>query len=384
MLLAKALVRRNHTVTILIPPWDDPKRSGQTWEEDGVRVVNVSLPPNIPFFFHVFLTRALVAQALTLQPDVIHFFKPKAYAGLAHLILWWLRRVGGVSARLVVDSDDWEQAWNDLLPYSSIQKKLFTWQEQWGLQHADAVTAASRTVEKLVAGYRTFHPSGIFYVPNGYVAKAKITDVWHGAEQVPDDKITPQAIRSQWQLGQSPVILLYTRFDVFRLERIVTLVQRISERLPKARWLIVGRGLRGEDQTLADKLTRTGLADFVRFTGWVPFNQLTAHFNTVDVAAFPYDNTLINRTKCSVKLIDLLAAGVAVVADDVGQNREYIEHNVSGILVQAEDDDAFAAAITDLLQHPKKSNHLGQAAIHRIHEVFNWTNLSQIAERAYH
>ena len=111
--LAKGLVARGHRVTVLIPPWDDPERAGQTWAEDGVQVVNVPLPQGVfrlPLLFHLVLTRALVAWALQLQPDVVHFFKPKAYAGLAHWVLWWLRRSGRHVIRLVVDTDDWEQA----------------------------------------------------------------------------------------------------------------------------------------------------------------------------------------------------------------------------------------------------------------------------------
>jgi hypothetical protein len=115
--LAKALAARGHTVTLLIPPWDDPDRSGQRWVEEGVAVVNVSLPgPGVarwPGLFHLLLARSLVAQTLALQPDVVHLFKPKAYAGLAHLMLWGLRRLKGLRVRLVVDTDDWEQAWND-------------------------------------------------------------------------------------------------------------------------------------------------------------------------------------------------------------------------------------------------------------------------------
>jgi hypothetical protein len=113
--MAKALVARGHSVTVLIPPWDHPADAGREWVEDGVRVVNVPLPRQVPLLFHVLLTRRLVTRALALRPDVIHCFKPKAYAGLAHLILWWLRRLRFTktlppTVRLVVDEDDWEQA----------------------------------------------------------------------------------------------------------------------------------------------------------------------------------------------------------------------------------------------------------------------------------
>ncbi len=378
--LAKALVDKGHTVTVLIPPWDDSGRSGQTWEEDGVQVVNVVLPPGVPLLFYILLTRTLIARALALQPDAIHLFKPKAYAGLAHLVLWWLRRLGAISVRLVVDSDDWEQAWNEISPYSAAQKKLFTWQERWGLRRADVVTAASRALEKLATAHRPDKQSGVFYLPNGFSEDRSP----NFSLETQSGGLTPQTVREKWDLGQAPTILLYSRFVEFRLERIVTLAQRVAKHLPETRWLIVGRGLQGEETKLAAQLAEAGLdKERVHFTGWLPVEQLPACFEAADAAIFPYDDTLINRTKCSVKLIDLLAAGLPVVADAVGQNCEYIEHNVSGILIPAEDDDAFAEAVVDLLQSPDKRHKLGQTAAHRIRQDFNWSNLSQVVERAY-
>jgi len=373
--LARALVSRGHTVTVLIPPWDDPERAGQSWQDAGVRVINVPLPPGFPLLFHILLTRALVARTMTLQPDVVHFFKPKAYAGLAHLILWWLRRLGGGSTRLVVDADDWEQAWNERVPYSQAQKKVFVWQERWGLRHADAVTVASRALEALVVAQRAPGQNGVYYVPNGVALDSN-------TEQREESQPDIQQLREKWQFGQAPIILLYSRFVEFRLERIVALVQEVAHRMPEARWLIIGQGLQGEEKKLAVQLAQAGYEDYVHFTGW-PVEQLPAHFAAADVVAFPFDDTLINRTKCSVKLIDLLSAGLPVVADDVGQNCEYIQHNSSGILVSAEDDAAFSQALVDLLQAPEKRHQLGQAAAQNIRENFNWVRLSQNVERVY-
>jgi glycosyltransferase involved in cell wall biosynthesis len=371
MPLAQALAARGHTVTVLIPPWDDSDRSGQTWEKDGVQVVNVTLPRGLfrlPLLFHLSLTRTLVARALALQPDVIHFFKPKAYAGLAHLWLWWWRRLTGLSVRLVVDTDDWEQAWNEILPYATRQKKFFAWQEKWGLRHADAVTVASRALENLAAVQRGGDTSRIFYIPNGCFA--------------PGNRDVEASLRTNAQ-PNAPTILLFSRFLEFRLERIVTLVKMVAAQLPQARWLIVGAGLKNEEKTLAAKLAQADLAQYVHFTGWLPFDQLPACFRAADVAIYPYDDTLLNRTKCSVKLIHLLAAGLPVVADAVGQNCEYIESGVSGILIPPEDDVAFSRAVVTLLLQPETQQKLGQAAAQAIQEKFNWPKLSRIVEEAY-
>jgi len=34
--MAKALVRKGHEVTLVVPPWDSPAEAGQTWSDEGV------------------------------------------------------------------------------------------------------------------------------------------------------------------------------------------------------------------------------------------------------------------------------------------------------------------------------------------------------------
>ncbi len=368
--MAKALVARGQGVTLLIPPWDHPPDAGREWEEDGVRIVNVSLPPRLPLFFHVALALRLVRRALALRPDVVHCFKPKAYSGLAHFILWWLRRLGLVHLRLVVDEDDWEQAWNDLAPYSPAQRRVFAWQERWGLTHADGVVVASRELVRLVEELGVM-PSRIFYVPNG-------------VHLLPGGGHHPEAVRMLWELDDAPIILLYTRFFEFTLGRVVEVLRRVVAQEPRAKLLVVGEGLLGEETDLDDLLTIARLAEHVVFTSWVEPEHLPNYFAAADVAIFPYDDTLVNRAKCSAKLIDLLTAGVPVVADAVGQNVEYIVDGKSGLLVTPADHAAFARAVLLVLSDADLRSRLGAAAAHRMHECFDWQHLVAEVEKAYY
>jgi glycosyltransferase involved in cell wall biosynthesis len=89
----------------------------------------------------------------------------------------------------------------------------------------------------------------------------------------------------------------------------VRLVREVATQLPQTRWLMVGQGLQGEEKVLEAQLVEAGLAEYVRFTGWLPLDQLPAFFAATNVAIYPYDDTLINRTKCWVKLVNLLEAG---------------------------------------------------------------------------
>jgi glycosyltransferase involved in cell wall biosynthesis len=147
--------------------------------------------------------------------------------------------------------------------------------------------------------------------------------------------------------------------------------------------LIVGEGLFGEESDLDDMIEAAGLSEYAVFTGWVEGDRLPGYFAASDVAIFPYDDTPINRAKCSTKLADLLTGGVAVVADDVGQNSEYIVTGETGLLVPPGNDAAFGDAAVRLLADPDLRARLGTAAARRMREYFEWDKLVEEVEKAY-
>jgi len=379
--MAKALAARGHTVTMLLPPWQNPEDAGRCWEEDGVAVENISLPLRIPGLFHFLTALRLARRALALRPDVVHLFKPKAYSGLTHYLLARIPRQR--CPRLVVDTDDWEGpgGWNEIGGYTPAQRRFFAWQERWGLTHADAVTVASRTLESLVWAMGVPREQ-VFYIPNG-VSPSSFS-ILH----------PPSSI-----LHSPSSILLYTRFFEFPVSRVIELLHRVRERVPGARLLVVGKGLFGEEEELFNLAVQSGLTvthhvsrltfDVSRLTfdviycGWVPSDTLPTYFAQADLAIYPFDDTLVNRTKCAVKLRDLLAAGVPVVAEAVGQNREMIRHGETGWLVPPGDVPSFAEAVVRLLEDARLRERLGRAAARDVRERFAWDRLVETVERAY-
>jgi glycosyltransferase involved in cell wall biosynthesis len=367
--MAKALVARGHQVDIIVPPWSYLQDSGREWEEDRVSIRNVTLPPRFPLIRHVIITWRLVWRALALRPDVIHCFKPKGYAGLVAMLFCSLKKLGLTKARLVVDSDDWEGkgGWNEIEPYTGLQRRFFAWQERWGLTHCDALTVASRALQTIVWSLGV-EPSRVFYVPNGVV---------------PSFEFNTQYLISNTQFTDHPTVLLYTRFFEFSIQRVVGIFQRVLAEVPEAKLLVVGRGFFGEEERLVELMREAGMADHLVYVDWVKPDELPAYFAATDVAIYPYDDTLINRTKCSVKLIDLMAAGLPIVADDVGQNGKYVVHGVSGILVPAGETDTFARSVVELLRDESLRAKLGEGARRRVFEAFNWGKLVVRVEKAY-
>ncbi len=384
---ARALAARGHTVTLLLPPWHTPDMAGRAWDDaPGVRVVLVSLAGlRLPVVGHLVVAARMARLARALRPDVVLACKPKAYGGLALTLLWWLRRARlGPSAALVVDSDDWEGpgGWNDLERYSRLQRAFFAWQERWGLSHADQVTVASRALEGLVWALGV-PPARVTYLPNA------VDDSAAAGEEAasPATEAVPEADRGD-RVGSAtatrpPSLLLYTRFFEFDLARPLDVIARLRARLPGARLVVAGAGLFGEERRFAALAAERGLADAVDVRGWVDAAGAAAALAASDAALYPFDDTLVNRTKSPFKLLELMAAGLPVVADAVGELREVIVDGASGRLVPPGDAAAMADAAAEVLADPALRARLADGARARIAAGYRWSAMAPALEAVF-
>ena len=358
--LAQSLVRRGHRVSIVAPPVQNPEDAGRREVLGGVRVEHTALPRRAGLTGAPELAGAMLGRVLAASPDVLHLFKPKGYGGLAALLVRALRP----ALPLVVDTDDWEGwgGWNDLLPYPGAAKRLFAWQERDLARRAAAVTVASRTLETQVWGFGV-PPSRVFYLPNG----------------VPLERPAARAIDAE---RATCSLLLYTRFWEFDVRDLVAALAGIAERCPRARLVVVGRGERGEERDLLRLAARAGLAERIDYRGWLEPSAIPAVIAAADVALVPTDDTLINRARCSVKLLELMAAGLPIVASRVGQAAEYIEDGRSGVLVAPGDAGALAKAAVALLGDASLRARLSAGAQARA-AAHSWDALAPAAEQAY-
>ncbi len=370
--LGVALAARGHKVTLLVPPWDDRANGGRTFSHQGVKVVQVPVPAS-PLLDVPLLTARLWKAIHAYHPDILHLFKPKAYSGFIGTG-WWLKlKLKRTRVPFVMDTDDWEGrgGWNDAAPYSLPAKMLFAWQEQWGLTHNNGVTVASRALEGIVRSMGV-PPERLLYTPNGPGAAGEIP---------PANPQTVANLRNRLGIESAPIALLYTRFFEFDVAAMAKRWAAIVEKVPTARLIVVGKGLAGEEIEFQRALQALKVADTVRDVGWQPFEHLAGYFALADVALYPMRDTLLNRTKCPVKLADYLQLGLAVVGEAVGMVREYLGEG-AGILIPPGDDGAFVAATSVLLQDKGRAATLGAAALRRM-KRFRWSVRAQELEGFY-
>ena len=369
--LAHALARRGHCISIIAPPVQNPQDAGRRDVYDGVPVIHTRAPTWPGPAGVAQQVELLLRAALAEQPQVLHLFKPKGYSGLAALLLRFVQS----NLPLVVDTDDWEGwgGWNDLLPYPQPAKTLFAWQERDLPRRAAAVTVASRTLQTQVWGFGV-PPEQVFYVPNGI---SEIENDKLRIEKTSDVDAQFSILNSQFS------ILLYTRFWEFDLRDLVAALVPIVAGCPAARLAVVGRGEHGEERELLQLAERAGIAAAIDYRGWVEPHAIPALLASADLALVPMDDTLINRARGLAKLLELMAAGLPIVAGQVGQVAEYIQDGRSGLLVAPGDPAALARATLALLADSALRARLGQGARARVAQHYTWDALALAAERAY-
>lgn len=379
--LARELTRRGHQVCLFMPPWHTPEEADKTWQEDGVTLRYVPLrggapggaPGSVPG-----ITRRLIRETLAWQPDVVHGFKPKAYSGL---VLWWLWQFHRHRLRIVLDTDDWEGwgGWNEREPYTAVQKQFFAWQERWGLTHCHALTVASRALETIALS-RGVPPQRVVYVPNGPGIRYPLA-VNRNPKSDDGLRITDNELRIT---DHHPTLLLYSRFFEFEVSRLAAILQGVHTAVPHLRILLVGQSLFDADAAQFQELLAVGgLLEAITDVGWVEPDKLPEVLTQADVGIYLMDDTLLNRTKCPVKLADMLAVGIPVVAEAVGQVGEYVVHGRTGLLRPSGDVDGLTADLVYLLQNPAERQRLSGGAVAHIQTHFTWEKLAARLEEAY-
>jgi glycosyltransferase involved in cell wall biosynthesis len=117
--------------------------------------------------------------------------------------------------------------------------------------------------------------------------------------------------------------------------------------------IIVGDG--PERKKLEAYADRLGISRRVFFAG--EQNDVRPWLRTMDIFCLASDSEGMPNA-----LLEAMAAGLPVVASNVGGVGEIIDDRVTGLLAQRRDPDRFAAAISELRERPELRQRMGNAA----------------------
>lgn len=353
--LAKDLVRRGHSVTLVIPPWDSPQDAGQRADDDGVHVVHIALDGGLP---------GIIARMLAVvdvsKPDIIHIVKPRAHAGMIQFILWQRRRLRHTQWKLLLDMDDWEQAWGPINRYAWPVARFLAWQEEWGMRHADGFTAASHWLMEQLA--RTAPNRPRLYLPNG-------------VNDPPDGPAT----RTVSDNNDIPHILFFSRFIEIDPSWLAAFWRHVRAALPHARLLIAGAPV--QPHLAPPYYNALSNLPGIEWLGYIPREELSALYGRVACAIFPAAPVPLHQAKCSVRLATTLLHGVPVIASAVGEQAHYGAGGIARLVPADAAPETFATATIETIRHPEPQRiAAGQA---RLRERYAWSKLAAQLEVFY-
>jgi glycosyltransferase involved in cell wall biosynthesis len=152
------------------------------------------------------------------------------------------------------------------------------------------------------------------------------------------------------------------------LQDLIAAAEELKEDLPSARYVLIGEG-EWSSKLRAD-LTQSGLDGIVRLAGNLPPTDVARWLQSADVFVLPSHF----EGGPATALMEAMASGCAVVGTNVSGSEELIPSTEFGLLVEARQPEALAAAIRRLLQDPELRARLGQKARERVISGFDIRN----------
>jgi glycosyltransferase involved in cell wall biosynthesis len=145
------------------------------------------------------------------------------------------------------------------------------------------------------------------------------------------------------------------------------LIQAMRElciRVPSARLLIAGHDPWGYGATLRGLIDRLGLGEKVRLVGFQ--TDVVSFLNALDVFAFASNSEGFGQV-----LVEAMAAGKPVVANEVPPLTEIVVNQETGLLVETGNPTLFADALYRLLSNRVDQQQMGARGRERVEKFFN-------------
>lgn len=174
------------------------------------------------------------------------------------------------------------------------------------------------------------------------------------------ERLTPSAPRAilRQQLGVAPmrpvVGMVGRLYDAHKGQSVfLASIAKIPSDNP-AQFVLVGGGR--DEAMLRGRADELALGDRVVFAG--PRPDLAEVLNALDVLAIPS----LRYESVPKILLEGMAVGCPIVASRMGDIPEFLEHGVTGLLVEPGDAASLAAAIQRLLARPDEARAMGERA----------------------
>jgi glycosyltransferase involved in cell wall biosynthesis len=157
-------------------------------------------------------------------------------------------------------------------------------------------------------------------------------------------------------------------------EHLLAALALLKPSYPGLRCLLTGDGPRRQD--LEELTRRLGLEEHVVFLGWQ--GNVASLLDQVDL--FVLSSTSEGQSNA---ILEAMAAGLPVVATDVGGNPDTVESGETGLLAPPGSPERLAEALGELLADPARAHALGVNGRARVERLFSARTMARRLEDLY-
>ena len=138
----------------------------------------------------------------------------------------------------------------------------------------------------------------------------------------------------------------------------------------------------GDSREELEELARSlGLAEHVRFTGFIPDSELLRYLSTADICVDPNPSSPLNDVSTWIKVMEYMALGKPIVSFDLKETR--VSAGDAALYVTPNDEGEFAQAILRLMDDPGLRARMAAHGRARVQKELNWAVVSRNLVRAY-
>jgi len=228
------------------------------------------------------------------------------------------------------------------------------WLEGWKFRQADALTVVSSSLKKHLCQRYSLAAEKVRVIPNGADHRAFTPD------REPDRDV-------RQRLGDQPIVGFIGSFEKWHgADLLVKMVEDVARDRPAVRFLLVGDG----PEAAGIRRRLDALNNRVLFTGRVPHERVPGLVACMDVGVMPESNFYGSP----LKVLEWMAAGLAVVAPSYAPLTDIIENGVDGLLFPPGDSVALVKKIVQLVDEPELRGQIGCHATQKVRNSLTWSH----------
>jgi len=258
-------------------------------------------------------------------------------------------------------SEPWvREKWGGLL----IFKRLCYFMENTTLKKADLITVVSKPMKDELLKRK--------------IPEEKILVNYNGVDiDEFNPKIDGSEIRKKYNLENKIVIGAVSTFGVWHgmpilSQAVKPIINKIQNTQYKIHFLFIGDGV--ERIKCENIIKESGMSGYVTFTGTISFTEIPKYLAACDILVAPHipnsDGTPFFGSP--TKLFEYMAMGKGIVASNLNQIGEVLEHKKTALLVKPGDVNDLTCGIIKLIKDKKLREELGRNARDEVINKYTW------------